>query len=323
VYYWDHITTPNSDLPGFGTSNFSMNDISVRNAMMGIAAINGGIAPGQFMASGQGFGIKADQSQMASNTPVVFTNSIRVTGNNNDLRFNETDVSTNKLWLQLTTTAFDEAIAQTAIGFTPNASQAYDRGYDSPRIGTFLSLFTILENEEQLAIQGRETFSPDIELTLGFSTTIETEESYTISINNLEGIDIENTPVYLIDHQTGNSINLKDTAYTFNATKGIQPNRFTVAFEEREVLQIDDRSFSEAINLYPNPSKDIVTLTYLGEERLIKLTVLDFSGRIIRKIDTVNFNKNIAIDLSDVATGMYFIEIESTTQKTTKRVIIQ
>lgn len=39
-----------------------------------------------------------------------------------------------------------------------------------------------------------------IELTLGFATSVETEESYTISIDNFEGVNIENASVFLIDH---------------------------------------------------------------------------------------------------------------------------
>ena len=238
VYYWDHITNPTSELPGFGTSNFSMNDISIRNAMMGIAAVNGGTGtePGQFMASGQGFGIKADQAQMAAGTPVVFTNSIRVTGNNDGFRSSETQIGIDKLWLNLTTTAFNEAIAQTGIGFTPEATPAIDKGYDSPRVGTFLSLFTTLDSGELLGIQSRETFDPEMEIALGFSTSIEEATPYTISIGNLEGIAIENATVFIIDHVLGTIVNLNEQAYTFTAQKGLHTDRFTIVFQDRCLL---------------------------------------------------------------------------------------
>ena len=124
-----------------------MNDISVRNAMMGTAAVNGGTPPTQFMSSTQGFGIKALQSEAGSNTPVVFTNSMRVTGNNDGFRNNEVG-STNafdKLWLNLTTSAYDNATSQAGIGFTDLATPAFDNGYDTRRLGTFLDLFTNID----------------------------------------------------------------------------------------------------------------------------------------------------------------------------------
>ncbi|GGG03843.1 hypothetical protein GCM10011344_00210 [Dokdonia pacifica] len=322
VYYWDHLTNPTSDLPGFGTSNFSMNDISVRNALLGVAAVNGGTAPGQYMASGQGFGIKAAQSQAAANTPVVFTNSIRVTGNNDDFR-NAENTGVDKLWLNLTTEAYEEATSQTGIGFTPNATPGFDPGYDSPRLGTFISLFTTLETGEQLAIQGREAFDPTIELTLGFATSVETEENYTISIDHLEGIGLENTPVFLIDNLNDTIINLKESDYNFIATNGIQSERFTIVFQERDVLGTEEVSFDENITLYPNPAIDQVTLRYQGQAQLQELAIIDLNGKLVKRVDLRNFNNAQTIQTSELAKGVYFLKIQSDRNTTVKKLIIR
>ncbi|MEP0262673.1 T9SS type A sorting domain-containing protein [Dokdonia sp.] len=323
VYYWDHLTNPTAELPGFGTSNFSMNDISIRNALLGLAAVNGGSAPSPFMASGQGFGIKANQTQAGANTPVVFTNSIRVAGNNNDFR-NTESTTIDRLWLNLTTNAYEEATSQTGIGFTPNATPGYDPGYDSPRLGTFISLFTTLETGEQLAIQGRETFDAAIELTLGFATSVETEENYTISIDHFEGINIENVPVFLIDHLENTITNLKENSYSFTATSGIQSERFTVVFQERDALDTDEVSFRESdIKLYPNPASDFVTLAYQGDRQLEQLTITDINGRLIKIIDLENFNNAQVIDTSILAKGIYFIQIQSIDRNVIKKLIIR
>ncbi|WP_299768632.1 FG-GAP-like repeat-containing protein [uncultured Dokdonia sp.] len=324
VYYWDHITNPTSDLPGFGTSNFSMNDISIRNAMMGIAAVNGGTPPGQFMASGQGFGIKADQAEMVAGTPVVFTNSIRVTGNNDGFRNSETQTGVDKLWLNLTSTAFDEAIAQTGIGFTPNATPAIDKGYDSPRVGTFLSLFTTLASGEFLGIQAREAFDPEMEIALGFSTSIEEVTPYTISIGNLEGIAIENATVFIIDHLLNTIVNLSEQSYTFTAQKGLHTDRFTIVFQDRDVLNTDEESFRESvITLYPNPSQGQVTLAYTGTSTLENVLITDINGKIIKRIDLTNFNQSQTMDVSDLAKGMYFMQITSQGNTVTKKLILR
>ncbi len=321
VFYWDHLTNPTSDLPGFGSSNFSMNDISMRNAMMGVAAVNGGTAPGQFMASGQGFGIKADQSQAGADTPVVFTNRIRVTGNNDGFR-NTQNNEVDKLWLNLTTTAYEEAQSQTGIGFTENATQGYDAGYDSQRLGTFLSLFTNLDGD-YLAIQGREAFDTSIELTLGFATSVETEENYTISIDHLEGTGIENAPVFLNDNLENTITNLKENNYSFTASKGIQSERFTVIFQERDVLDTDDIRFRESVTLYPNPATHQVTLGYTGEAQLQKLTIIDMNGKVIRTVSLENFQSSQRIQTSDLAKGMYFVHIQSDDDVSVQKLIIK
>ncbi|WP_299678057.1 leucine-rich repeat domain-containing protein [uncultured Dokdonia sp.] len=324
VYYWDHITNPTSELPGFGTSNFSMNDISIRNAIMGIAAVNGGTPPSQFMASGQGFGIKADQAEMVAGTPVVFTNSIRVTGNNDGFRSSDTSTDIDKLWLNLTTTAFDEAIAQTGIGFTSNATPAIDKGYDSPRVGTFLSLFTTLDSGELLGIQSRETFDAEMEIALGFSTSIEEISPYTISIGNLEGIAIENATVFIIDHVLDTIVNLNEQPYTFTAQKGLYTDRFTMVFQESEILSTDEESFRESgITLYPNPSQGQVTLAYAGSSILENAVITDVNGKIVRTIDLSSFNQSQTMDLSALARGMYFIQITSQENTVTKKLILR
>ncbi|MEP0266150.1 BspA family leucine-rich repeat surface protein [Dokdonia sp.] len=324
VYYWDHITNPSSDLPGFGTSNFSMNDVSIRNAMMGIAAVNGGTAPGQFMASGQGFGIKADQVEMMDNTPVVFTNSIRVTGNNDGFRSSETETGVDKLWLNLTTTAFEEVIAQTGIGFTPDATPSIDKGYDSPRMGTFLSLFTMVDSGELLGIQSREVFDADMEIALGFSTSIEAVTPYTISIENLEGIVIENATVFIIDHFLNTIVNLNEQSYAFTAQKGLYTDRFTIVFQDRDVLSADEDSFRESvINLYPNPSQGQVTLAYTGTSTLENAIITDVNGKIIKRIDLQNFDQTQTIDLDDLARGMYFMQITSQENTVIKKLILR
>ncbi|MEP0388003.1 MAG: T9SS type A sorting domain-containing protein, partial [Dokdonia sp.] len=322
VYYWEHLTDPSAGLPGFGTSNFSMNDISVRNAIMGIVAVNGGTAPGQFMASGQGFGIKADQAQAMANTPVVFTNSIRVTGNNDDFRTQTTAID--KLWLNLTTIAFEGAVSQTAIGFTSQASSGFDAGYDSPRLGTFLSLFSTLETGEELAIQGREAFDTTMEILLGFATTVEENTTYTISIDHLEGIGIENTPVFLIDHLLGTSTDLKETPYTFTSHRGMHTERFTVVFEERDALGIDDEgSFRESVTLYPNPATDQVTLSYLGTKTLQNAVITDLNGKIMMRVDLDTFNRSKTIAIKGLASGMYFIQINSQKNTIVKKFLVR
>ncbi|MFC4632594.1 T9SS type A sorting domain-containing protein [Dokdonia ponticola] len=322
VYLWEHITNPSADLPGFGTSNFSMNDISIRNALVGIAAVNGGTAPGQFMASGQGFAIKADQAQAMANTPVTFTNSIRVTGNNDDLRTSETD-SIDLLWLNLTTNAYEDAVSQTAVGFIPQATPGFDPGYDTVRLGTFLSLFTTLETGEQLAIQGREVFDPSIELTLGFATTVETQEIYTISIDHFEGANMINTPIFLIDEMTQEIVNLKETDYTFTTQRTIQPARFTIVFQERDVLNIEEVRFRESVTLYPNPASDQVTLTYAGQEQLQQLAIIDVQGKIIERITLQDFNTSKTIDISRLAKGIYFVNVQSKSTTITQKLIIK
>ncbi len=82
IYYWQHLTPPVDTYPGFNQLNFNLGDISVYNqGSGGVEAPNGGGIPTQFMASGQGFAVKA----LGAGT-VLFNNAMRVTDPNTDYR---------------------------------------------------------------------------------------------------------------------------------------------------------------------------------------------------------------------------------------------
>ena len=318
MYFWEHITTPDQDLPGFNTANFSMDDVSVRNAMMGIAAVNdvSGSVPGQYMASGQGFGILANGAESVAGTPVTFTNSLRITGQNSTPRSADLD---NRLWLQLTTEDFDIQ-STAAIGFIPEASPEFDAGYDSRQLATSISLFSTLENDEQLSIQGRELFNPDMQITLGFQTLIQEESQYTISINQLEGAQLLESDIFLTDHITGDITNLHEQDYSFTASEIVQNRRFTLSFRESSVLSTDEALLNE-LSLFPNPAKDIITLRSSTTQNLSELVIRDILGKVVKIVDLSSFNREQTFSVSELNSGIYFFQITSDTSSETLRVI--
>jgi len=319
LYFWEHLTQPNDTNPGANTLNFSMDDISVYNLLGGIAAVNGGSAPGQFMPSGQGFGIVADQAFSGSSTPLTFTNDMRVTGNNGTVRSAEIDM--NRLWLRLSNETLDIQ-STTLLGFTSITTSELDPGYDSPRLDATINLFSTLDSGEALSIQAREAFDSNMEIDLGFSTQITESETYTISIDHLEGIGLELSDVYLIDNELGNITNLKDGPYTFTASESIQSSRFTLVFEDR-LLDVDDASsLDSGIRVFPNPATNQITLSYAGDQRLTHATIIDLNGKILNTIDLTNFDQSRSINTGTLATGVYFIRVQSVNSTVVKRLLI-
>lgn len=320
MYFWNHLTPPTSDNPGDNTENFSMDDISIYNLTGGIAAVNGGPTPGRFMPSGQGFGVLADQD--ASGSSLTFTNSMRVADNNGTVR--SSDLITNKLWLKIS----DEKEIlnnSTLIGFLEAATPLFDKGYDSERLDTKLSLYSTLENGKELSIQGREAFQSNTTVTLGFATAIEDVKIYTISIDKIEGVDLDNSQVYLKDHLTGTIVNLKNESYNFTSGKTSQSNRFTLSFEpeEIEIATSNELSNNTELALYPNPTQGIVTLSYIGDEKFNNAIITNINGKIIKEVDLSSFNESLDIDLSRFSIGMYFIQISTENTLITKKILLK
>lgn len=320
VYFWEHLTGPSSMIPGYLNNNYSMDDISMYNKSGGVgsgtAADNGGTAPGRYMASGQGFAIKADQGGSAA---ALFTNSMRVVDNNNQYRSAETK---NKLWIKVRNEDYD--IQSTAlVAFLDEASPRIDRGYDSKRIASAVSIFSKSQEGNALTIQGTSTFDSTMKIDLGFASIIEESLNFTISINQLEGNDLSDSPIYLIDTETQVVTNLNTSNYRFTASQGMQSNRFLLVFEVPENLGLDSLNSANNLRLFPNPTQDQLTLSYLGSQALVAMTIMNVQGQTVKQFSLANFAQERTLDVSDLAKGIYLVEINSDTERAVKKLIIK
>ena len=307
VYFWEHITEPNENLPGFNNENFSMDDISIRNQLGGIAAVNGGAIPSQFMTSGQGFAILANQSGSGAGIPLVFTNAMRVTGNNGTPRSAQIEVD--KLWLNVKSSDFTAA-GTTLIGFTPEATSALDSGYDSKRLSTTFSLFSTLDDGTQLGIQAREAFDESMEIDMGFETMLPESLSYTIGIDQWEGGNLDETHIFLIDNAMGIVTDLKANEYTFTASQSIQPNRFKVVFDEQALSTEDELSPNNQIRIFPNPAMGQITISSQEPLNLNTAKIYNIRGQKVLTIDLADFSTSKRIDINQLASGLYIVQFE-------------
>lgn len=311
LYFWEHNTTPSTGIPGPLSENFNMEDISTRNYLMGIAAASGGGIPNNVISTGQGFGIKANAAG-----DVTFHNGLRLNTGNTTLRqSNAKDL----IWIDVHESEYGMG-STTGIGFTEGATPGLDEGYDTMKLGTVVSLYSHIQNgSEQLGIQGREAFDSSLTIPMGFSTLIEANGDlmYTISIANFEGVNIENATVYLQDHLMNSITNLSDGNYDFISDAGTYNNRFTLRFEPIVLGTVDLEL--EAISIYPNPTENIVNLVS-PKTVITAVEIFDVQGRAVSKISFAS-EANYQVDLSELETAWYFMQIKTDSGTITKRIM--
>ena len=316
VYFWEHLTPPSAGLPGYNTMNFSMEDISMYNLMGGVAAasdVSGTLTkPDGIMSTGQGFGIKASAAGTAT-----FTNSMRRLTNNNTLRSDE--VATDRIWLRVQNETYQMQNA-TLIGFSENTTTGIDTGYDSRRLATIVSLYSHLEDgTKELGIQSREVFNTTIKVPLGFSTLIDEETSYKISIGQIEGVNLNEVSAYLIDQLENEIIDLSENDYVFSSRKGTYNNRFILQFQP-ESLGITE-SLLNAISLFPNPANDKIYVSTPNSIVLEAVTVYDIMGRVLLYSNLEGTEGEKTIDISTLTSATYFVVLKSSAGTVTKKVI--
>ena len=308
IYFWEHLTAPSSSYPGYRFENWSMGDISIRNIGGSLAAPNGGAIPTQFIPSGQGFGIKANSSEM-----VTFNNSMRVTGDNTGYRSLETD----RMYLELKNETYNLK-STTLISFTSDATDGYDPQYDSKRLATAISIYSVLD-EKELAIQGKPVFNIDQIIPIGFRTMIQEQQAYTISLGNLEGDNINNASVYLQDNLLNTRTNLSETNYLFTSNESNQKDRFVIVFIDD---QLGNNEYSlEKISLYPNPTNKTFTISSPLSE-INSIEIYDIRGRKIMYFNKLS-TQTIKIDLSLLKPALYHVRIITSSGSITKKVIKQ
>lgn len=316
IYFWEHLMPPSSGTPGSNSINFSMGDISMYNLSGGVKASNDpGVStiPNGTIATGQGFSYRTQATGV-----VEFNNTMRLTSGNTTLRTpNESE--TDKLWVNVRSTAY-EIESNTLIAFNPDANASLNPGFDSDRVGSFVSLYTYLPaSNSELGIQTTSAFDPDMKFILGFSTQIAEGTEYEISIDKLIGERIENTRVFLFDSKENSTTELSTSNYVFRSNKTETQDRFTIFFISEEVLGPNDAEFGNIL-VYPNPTKNILNILS-AEEPLERLEIYDIRGRLMQEdIDGDNIVET-TLDVSRLRTGVYFVKVFTATGITTKKII--
>ena len=316
LYFWEHLTPPSYIVPGQGLK-FDMDDVSIRNFGGGVAANNDNPAnmPNGVISTGQGFAIKATTTGTVS-----FTNTMRLTSGNTTLRGSELEVD--RLWLHLESNDYGLA-NNLLLGFNPLASDGWDNGYDTDRLASSVGLYSHLDigtgsGDEQMAIQTRGAFDSNEKIEVGFSSLIEENTLYTISLTQFEGSNLSDRAIYLYDSKENILTDLTQGDYEFRSNKTTDNRRFTVLFEPDGTLDTGANTL-ENILLFPNPTSNILNITTPGTT-IDTVRVIDVRGRLITEVAAAGVS-TYQIDMSGLKSSMYFVEISTPEGKITKRIV--
>ncbi|NNK54701.1 MAG: T9SS type A sorting domain-containing protein, partial [Flavobacteriaceae bacterium] len=87
------------------------------------------------------------------------------------------------------------------------------------------------------------------------------------------------------------------------------------------ILGATDNELNTAIGLYPNPASEQVTLANGSNILLDRAAIYDVNGRLINTIDLTNMGSEMVIDISQLSSGVYIVQISAENSTTVKRLI--
>ncbi|MBA2611613.1 MAG: DUF3494 domain-containing protein [Bacteroidetes bacterium] len=118
----------------------------------------------------------------------------------------------------------------------------------------------------------------------------------------------------LINIQTGAAFDgraLSQTAVTLDGN----------SINNNSTLGLADLYLENGITMYPNPAQNNVTIKNSNSIKLDQLAIFDVYGRLIHSIDLRDMQQEKIIDVSNLSSGVYMLQIQGDGARTTKRLI--
>ncbi|MGZ3932400.1 MAG: T9SS type A sorting domain-containing protein, partial [Bacteroidia bacterium] len=115
---------------------------------------------------------------------------------------------------------------------------------------------------------------------------------------------------------TGNSFSqtnpaIYSAAYSYTDTSTGCSNSALKTITVNVCAGVEELSQSKAISVYPNPGDRFVQVVMKDQNlSVIELSVMDYSGRKVME-QKFTFADKLSLDLSDLVSGIYFIELRS------------
>jgi hypothetical protein len=275
------------------------------------------------IAPGQGFYLAAK----SDNVTVTFTPDMRtVVGGDDFLQDGRStsDVSFHKLRLSLEN---GSQIRHTELYFLENnnVSEGFDLGYDTNIFdsGDNYNLYSKLvtdSTDEKLAIQTLplDNVSQSI-VPIGVEAV--TGQQITFSIDNI--VIPDDVVIYLEDRDKDTWTLLNDmTSYIVDVNETISgTGRFFLHFEPNDALSNKDINLNEVGIKAIHNTKQIIISGQLAEDT--NVSIYDINGRTILKTTIDAYNTTNRIDVKNLITGIYLVQLNNNSQTVSKQILIK
>ncbi|PKA83874.1 extracellular elastinolytic metalloproteinase [Ulvibacter sp. MAR_2010_11] len=130
------------------------------------------------------------------------------------------------------------------------------------------------------------------------------------------------SPVITQDPVAGTMVGVGVTVVTMTATDDLgNASSCTFNVTVDEILGVSDSELGNHLILYPNPTQGQLTLINNTTTELLSAVIMDVNGRLIQTINLSNTGVSTEISVEALATGMYFVKINTATTSIVKRIV--
>ncbi len=306
-----------SDRTNLDNAIYVWNPSNTNNSTGGYASFVNGVGTGtpnagsQYISSGQAFFVKANASSPVLNFREVHKQSNQAGGR----MFKSTSVKPNSIRLKLfkNNTPIDDAV----LYFQEEATRHFDSEFDAYDLTNNIGFLTA-NGKDTLAISGNPIFKDNetYKINANLSTS-----NYQFQFTDLTSFT--NLPeAYLIDNYLNKKILLADSLiYAFSVIDNnpytFGNNRFELQFGKSTTSITSDFIPPTKLLVYPNPATHFLNLSTSNNKTIETINIYNVSGKLI-----LHFNTNLnQIDISQLNSGVYFIEVFTINEKLSSKFI--
>ena len=143
---------------------------------------------------------------------------------------------------------------------------------------------------------------PGLTVIVPFDTIIQFDNNWPAAPTQLQALSIIDTNT--TDLNCG-PVTAFDTLYTYNATW--------------QSLNVGNHPVKPNIKVYPNPTSDFITIENNDAEPFLSIELLDYAGKRLKSFDP----SNTSVNLSDLAPGVYLIQMISAQGKFCEKIRLE
>jgi hypothetical protein len=207
---------------------------------------------------------------------------------------------------------------ETMVYFYPNATDSFDPELDANRLlGSWNTahVFTLTDN-----LWMRYNAIADLNpgehktLPLGIHTLNNGNQNLTFSdISTFNSIGVD---VTLEDLKLNTFTQLYDGyVYDFIKNPSDVSNRFVLHFNKTDIISNVNDANNVAVQMFPNPATEKITLIFSGNHNYDRLFISDVTGKIVSQQFINGNDKQLNVDVSTLAAGLYTVNLSGTTNK--------
>jgi hypothetical protein len=342
IYFWEHYGGNTHNLAGYqggyATYNLSSN-VGVPAAAF--PGLGGGIsvkgAPKRDIPVGQAFfvvGEAANGGQIQfNNGQRVFVKegatSIFMKSSNTKSKTENTRGADLRPKFRIGFDAPKISHRQLLLTIDERATQAVDWGFDAEIYEVFADDMYWILNNKKYVIQGTNEVGLNAEVPLGIQ--LSKTGVVTVKIDALENVD-DDISIYLKDKLTGEIFNIRDKPIQINLMEGKYTDRFALTFKTQKLVAEDvvaevlisatAQPIIEGMHVFMNNAIGELQIKNNSTEEIVSVALVNTLGQTIKTWNS-NFNiRTISLPIS-TSTGIYFVQINTKTGNTVKKISVE